>query len=238
MTLDKFVAFDIETDRAAGEAGIMPTCAATMTSRGASKVWHGAAADGARYPRVMPESVAAALVDHLYELDRTGWTVVGLNSLGFDFRVLSKALGDPMMRGKVKALAMGHVDLCFASVCKKGFPVGLSAVAAGLNLKGKMEGMDGLEAIQAWMTGTRKDQDRVLDYVRMDARVTLNVIVGMRRTGVFGWISQKGRYLSWRLPGGVVPDVESCLRMRKPDTSWMTEADRWARATFTRWLEE
>jgi hypothetical protein len=236
---DRFVYFDIETDKPAGEAGISPTCAATLTGRGELRTWHGpAAGDGLPYPRTMPEPVVSKLVRYLYELDRTGWTVVGWNSLRFDFRVLAMTLSDPLERGMAKRLAMGHVDPCFASVCRKGFPVSLAAAAAAQNLQGKLSGIDGMLAIQMWTLGTRDDQETVLDYVRQDVKATMNVVEGMRRTGVFGWVTRAGRYKSWRLPNGTVPDVESCLRMKEVDVSWMSDPTQWSRDKFTAWLEE
>ena len=36
-----------------------------------------------------------------------------------------------------------HLDMMFHFFCKQGYPLGLSAAAAGMGVEGKTEGMDG-----------------------------------------------------------------------------------------------
>ena len=60
----------------------------------------------------------------------------------------------------------------FHFFCKQGYPLGLSAAAAGMGVEGKTEGMDGKLAVQMWEEGERES---VIDYCAQDTRCTLEV---------------------------------------------------------------
>lgn len=235
--MDKMVFFDIETDSKAGTPGIRPTCIGVATSWGLVQAHYERTPGTQPYPRRMTSRMVRGFLDWLAEQARLGATLVGWNSLGFDFKVLACAAESDEHLRLARDLALGHVDPAFALMCHKGYMVGLQACANGMRVDGKMSGMDGLQAIEMWVHGTRADQDKVLDYVKLDAAATLRVVREIEKEGALGWITRKGAYRYWRLPGGEIPDVEMCLLTPEPDVSWMDDPSRWDRANYAGWLE-
>lgn len=168
------------------------------------------------------------LVDRLiFMVDNRGYTLLTHNGVGFDLDILAEESGYHV---KCQSLAVRSVDTCLLVHCIKGFPVGLDAVAKGLGLAGKLEGVSGAKAPELWQQG---EYDTVLQYVAQDVRSTLEVALEIERQKAVRWISKAGR----RNGFGVrrLLTVQECLALPLPDTSWMS--DPMPRSRFTGWME-
>ena len=237
-----YVAFDIETvepapnDYSSYDLGI--TCAATYTNDGSLKIWHGKEQPDGRYADRMDEDDIFALVQELCR----DQIPVSFNGLGFDFRVIHEAVESPSTKKIVRHLAIHHIDMAFNMLCDKGYMIGLAAMAEGLGLPGKTEGMDGLRAIDMWK-GTRAEQSLVLEYVGQDARATAYAYEALVQQGQVYWTTKKGaraRY-PWE-PRFVEKSFDQTTRLQlvveandtpEPDTSWMTSP--LPRSKFIEW---
>lgn len=230
----RYLAFDIETAKEVpGEdfnwrphrpLGI--ACAATLTSDGEPRLWHGAATQGRPAPR-MSQVDARQFVDYLARMSAEGYTILSWNGLGFDFDILAE---ESAARSECEKVALKHVDMMFHIVCELGYPVSLDKAAQGLGVPGKPAGMTGLRAPILW--GQGKFQE-VLDYVAQDVRTTLAVALAAERRKKFEWITRKGTKSALPLSRGWLP-VEKALELPEPDTSWMSSPIR--RAEFMPWI--
>jgi hypothetical protein len=224
--MKNFVAFDLEIARDFSEGrpyGI--SCAATITGDDDLALWHGGIAKpphGEMYPPQMTPDDVGRLIDYLWGLFSSGYKVVTWNGLGFDFDVLAEESGDLLnRRWTCVDMAMNHIDPAFEMLCDKGFMIGLDTAAQGLGVEGKTEGMHGSLAPIMWQR-SREDQDKVLEYVAQDARVTANVYRAILEKRMVPWISQAGRQNYWLLRENEPVIVSKALDRPKPDTSWMT----------------
>jgi hypothetical protein len=162
----------------------------------------------------------------LYQRHTDGYKIVTWNGASFDFDVLGE---EAIYRRLAATVALSHIDMMFHFFCLKGFPVGLDAVARGLGLGGKTEGMDGALAPRLWQAG---EYDKVLDYVARDVRLTLEIAQKVDEQGGFGWTAKSGRWNEVSIPQWLT--VAEALRLTEPDTSWMTEP--WPRSQFVEWM--
>ena len=236
MAVRRYAAFDIETAalsvegqdwRHARPLGI--TCAAiALCDTEMPETYHGGALI-APTPR-MTQSEAAALVDRLIALTAAGYDIVAWNGAGFDFDVLAEESG---RHADCVALATAHIDPMFHVLCAKGFPVGLDAVARGMGIAGKPEGMSGGLAPAMWRDGRIAD---VLTYVAQDARVTLALIQSCEAAGALRWISQRGKLNILPLPHDGFCTVAQAREMPLPDTSWMSGAPMLTREGVLEWM--
>jgi hypothetical protein len=181
----------------------------------------------------MEGSDVRALAIDLMSYACAGFKVVGINSAGFDLRVMAEECRDTDIYRNLRGLALDHYDPCFQMFCQRGFPVGLNALAKGFGLGSKTEGMDGSKAASDWL-GTREDQERVLAYCEQDARLTLDVALNIESASQIRWISKKGKD-NWE-PVERLLTVRECLQLPLPDTSWMDNP--WSREKFAGWLDE
>ena len=229
----RFVGFDIETAKPFPEGedwrehrplGI--TCAAIWQGEERSDVWYSKDEDGKPLAQ-MTKKDASSLVSRLVSLTKMGYTLVTWNGLGFDFDVLAEESGrlDDCVR-----LAHKHVDMMVHLFCVKGYPVSLAAATDYLGVAGKFDGMSGVDAVRLWAEG---DHDKVLKYVRQDARITAMLARAAENVGELGWISRNGRKQELRIPHGWF-NVRKALSLPEPDTSWMT--DPMPRDSFTGWI--
>lgn len=231
------VAFDIETASPADDEhqnyhlGVTCAALAGINERGAffSDAVHSKwmNMDG-RYTEMCPDE-CWGFAQRLAKAMSLGYTVVSWNGLGFDWRVLAEMAGPRHYAGIAK-LALVHTDPAFYMLCKLGYMAGLNAVAHGMGIDGKMEGMDGLQAIAEWRHG---DQQGVLDYVTQDARATLDVYLAILNAGEIRWITKKGKEKALALPGKYVPTAEQCLEYPVPRLGWMKP---WPREDFCGWI--
>lgn len=232
----KYVAFDLEIadDLPEGEVenydlGI--TCAATITETGRVRVWHD------NYAPRMSQERTKQLVDYLWnQYHDNNRFIVTWNGLGFDFRVLEAASGvDPNLRCRI--LAANHIDIAFHMLCEKGFMASLSKTAEGMNIPGKTEGMSGALAPQMWRKD-RASQDKVLEYVEQDARLTAELYERILEFRAMRWIARSGKLALW-YPGiveGRLLTAGEAVELELPDTSWMSEP--WDRNKFYGWVEK
>lgn len=172
----------------------------------------------------MPE--CRSFVDTLRRATGKGFTLVGHNIAGFDLDILAEESG---MIAECAELARHAVDSCYHVHALKGFPVGLEAIAKGLGLAGKTEGVSGANAPELWADG---QYSTVLEYVAQDAKLSLEVALEVERLGYLKWIAKSGRLNRLDIPHWLTVDEAS--RLPLPDTSWMTEP--LPRDRFTAWL--
>ena len=234
-TKQRFVAFDIEIAQPLPE-GVVDwrqhrplgiTCAATVTSQPEDlRLWYGR--DDAEAPADrMAQAEAQELVEYLSRAKREGYQILTWNGLGFDFEVLAE---ESQSLDECRELAGHHVDMMFHAFCHLGYPISLDRAARGMSMAGKPEGMSGLLAPQMWAEGQRQ---QVLDYVRQDARITLDLALASQSRGHLRWIAHSGKRREMPLPSGWL-SVDEARKLPQPDTSWMS--DPMSRDGFTAWL--
>jgi hypothetical protein len=97
----------------------------------------------------------------------------------------------------------------------KGFPVGLAAVGKGLGVK-MVKLMDGAHAPQAWIDGKHQ---QVCEYVKSDARMTVEIASAIARAKKITWVTKRGTTSSVPIPR--LRTVEECIADPMPDQSWM-----------------
>lgn len=110
---------------------------------------------------------------------------------------------------------------------------GLKAVCEGMSVRGKLEGMDGAQAVTKWKEG-RAGQDLVLEYVAQDAIATANVYQVIASVGGVEWITRRGQLSHWRSDDGRILNAIDALALPLPNNSWMT--DPWPRDKFVSWI--
>lgn len=239
--MSKWLTFDIETlkeapDNPEDSYALGVTCAATMRSGDDEpRLWAAGpvGADG-RYPEKMTPEQVCDFAAYLVKCARDGYSVASINGLGFDFRVLAKECQDLVTFDNLRELALAHYDPPFQMLCECGFMVGMKALAIGLRLsEQKSADMDGQKAVEMW-TGSRADQDKVLEYVAQDARTTLTIVKAIESQNVISWLTRRGSIAHHRLLDGLLP-VQICLGLPLPDTSWMD--DPWPRERFMEWTQ-
>lgn len=156
-----------------------------------------------------------------------GFTLLTHNGVGFDLDILAEESG---MHVECADLALRSVDTCLLIHCMKGFPVGLDAIARGMGLSGKAEGMSGALAPQMWAEGKFNE---VLAYVAQDVRSTLQVALEIEKRRGLNWIAKSGKRNSLPIPRLLT--VAEALRLPEPDTSWMDSPI--PRSRFVGWME-
>jgi len=167
------------------------------------------------------------MVNYLWEKMNQGYRITTWNGLNFDFQIVFGQSGNDE---RVKQIAMRHVDMMFHFFCIKGFAVSLDNTARGMGIEGKPNGMDGTLAPGMWKAGQFME---VLDYVRQDAKTTLDLSQKCAQEKEIRWISKRGMLNRCALPGGWMT-VEEALTLPEPDTSWMDRP--WERTRFTKWI--
>lgn len=209
----KYAAFDLEIIRIFPEgatdwwayAPLGISCAAVALSDSDDAiVWSG-------HPELGIEGSRAILAG-LRRLVQDGYTLVGFNSLGFDFRVLASESGDDC-----RDLAMSHVDLYWHLFCLLGYGPGLDRLAKGMGLAGKTAGMDGAKAPILWAEGKRQE---VIDYCVADVCTTLALALRGDRLGGVQWVSKSGKKIMVDFDHWLT--ASEALALPEPDTSWMS----------------
>ena len=229
-----YIAFDIETVKEFPDGddwrehrplGI--ACAAAYSEHLSHKsvTWCSTTPEGIA-DQMTPEDLQI-MVAQLCNISARGFTIVTWNGLGFDFDVLAEESG---MLAKCRELALDHVDMMFQLFTNKGYALGLSTAAAGMDTTGKTEGMDGGQAVQRWADGCREE---VLDYCVQDVRATYELAVKCQEIKVLNWRSRANRPQTLFMPDGWLT-VGQAMRAPLPNTEWMT--DPIPRSNFTAWL--
>lgn len=232
----RFLAFDIETAKlapdgdnlnAARPLGISCWAMAWQDNNGEIHTLTGHGVDD--YGNPSPQMTAMECEDLVSKLRVNalrGFTILTHNGCGFDFDILAEESG---RHEECAELALHHVDMMLHFHCLKGFPVGLNAVAKGLGLEGKTEGMDGSKAPQLWAEGR---YDEVLRYVAQDVRATLEVALTVEQRKDLCWIARSGKPNFVAIPRWLT--VFEALQLPEPDTSWMDSPI--PREQFTEWV--
>lgn len=198
------------------------------------RTWWGGQASGRMGDRMSSDEVAGML-DELGAMVEEGYTIFTWNGLSFDWQVLDGELFDPSLKRKVRELAMGHCDMMFQFFCDKGYMLGLDAVAKGLRLPGKMEGMDGSLAPVLWSADTDQlvqrrlsrfanmDQEQrrrvVIEYLEQDALTTYQIADLAGKLHLWSWTSKSGKPQQYRFRRWLA--ASDALKTPEPDTSWM-----------------
>lgn len=234
----KWLSFDIETAKITEDGnnleaerplGICCWALAWETHLGVEiQTGHGLAANYTPTPR-LGKYECQALVKKLRQLTLyEGYTLLTHNGVGFDLDILAEESG---MHAECVELAMNSVDMMLQFHCTKGFPIGLDAIAKGMGLSGKTEGMSGSLAPVLWANG---ECVKVLEYVGQDVRSTLEVALRVEQIGELRWIAKSGRLNA--VPFSRWMTVREALELPLPNVSWMTDA--WPREKFTSWMAE
>lgn len=234
----KYLAFDIETAKITPDGeeiqdhrplGICCWAVAWIDER-ANAIrdmrGYGTYHDGSYAPK-MTRSQCCLLVARLHRAVQQGFTILAHNGAGFDFDILAEESG---MVDTCTELAMNSVDACLQVHCMRGYPVGLDAIAKGMGLQGKTEGMDGSMAPKMWAEGRF---DEVLNYVSQDVCTTLQVALAIEQHQRLTWVSKTGKLNNLRV--NQLLTVTEALQLPEPNTSWMSEP--MPRSRFTGWME-
>jgi len=208
-----------------------------------ARIYHGAEQPEGRYANQMTPRHCQEMAHHLLSLDALGYIVVSYNGLGFDFDVLAEECQSQSMSQSLRYLTQRHVDIAFAFFAEKGYMPSLANACAGMGIEGKTEGVSGSKAPEMW-AGDIEQQNKVLEYVLQDARITGHLYEKVLERKRLRWITRSGKARSWRpTRWGVTVDgsrrlatVAEALELPEPDTSWMT--DPWPRTKFSAWLED
>jgi hypothetical protein len=235
----KFVSFDIETATITPD-GSNPhdfrplgiCCAATQefvlhdidgqvsATLGAIETWAGPKNPDSLHASQMTVTDVQEMINYLADAADDGYFPLGWNSLAFDFDILAEEAFDLHYGARCAHLAMAHFDPAFQMLCDKGFMVGMQAAALGLGCKGKLDEMHGDLAPKLWAQSV-EDQKTVLAYVSQDVQTTTDIMVNSSIKRRVDWTSKKDKPNTWRY--GKWVNVEEALRIKAPDTSWMSE---------------
>lgn len=245
----KFCSFDIETATVTPD-GSNPhdfrplgiCCAATqlfeigptgVAQTQAIKTWQGPRLSTGLYAAQMNVSDVMEMADYLTDVANDGYFPIGWNSLGFDFDILAEECFSPTYASRMAHMALAHFDPAFQMLCVKGYMAGMQAVAKGLGLPGKLDGMHGDLAPILWAK-TAEDQQTVLSYVSQDVQTTTDITIKISQTKRVKWITKAGKPSEFLLKE-LLP-VDECLNIPAPDTSWMSEPR--TRASCMAWMKK
>lgn len=199
--------------------------AAACDERGEVRHWY--ARDEHGQPRRhIDATLAREMLVYLRDAQQAGAQVCAWNGLSFDLRWLGVAANDLALAAQV---ALELYDPLFQFVGRRGFPIGLAAVAEGLGIADKKL-MSGADAPKEWARGNHQ---RVLDYVAGDCRLTAQVIERIESTRGVCWRTKKGSLSSEPIPA--LRRVREVMRDAPPDQSWMSTPKPWKR--WFAWLE-
>ena len=222
----RFVAFDIEAVECSPPSS--PTqgiaCAATMIVDDGVAIWHGGKRPSRPTLRLSKRD-SIRLVEHLAQLKAAGYTIVTWNGAAFDFRLLAHVSG---MVEECKALARDHIDMMFHVVCDVGFGVSLDAAARGLRFGTKSMRAQTIPAMWA-----RGDRLKVIDYLKNDVSLTMQIAKDCDANRRFVWTTHGGKRRTLKLRSGW-RQVKSAARMKPNNTFWIQP--EWSRDQFIGWL--
>jgi hypothetical protein len=229
----ELISVDIETsnvfDRKPGEdleryAPFHVAVAATATASGEPKVW--VSLDPGGKPRVnMTRETARELLNHLRSLQSQGHRLCAWNGASFDLRWIGFAADD--LRA-AREVALDLYDPMLQFFNRTGFPVGLDAVAQGMDPQLKKL-LKSEEAPRLWSQG---QHDKVIEYVCSDAEITVKLVERIEQTRAVRWVTRRGDVRSERI--GELLRVRQVLAQPEPDQSWMGSPIR--RAKFVAWM--
>ena len=210
-------------------------CAATLTTNNTLRLWHGAEQPDGRLRSRMSPNECIKLARYLLDMQASGYTVLTWNGLDFDLNILAEECQDSEVQENLADLALNHIVVLFAVFSETGSLVSLDKAAKGMGQQGKLEGIQGEDVPKMWAT-SRALQDKVLQYVTQDVRVTLKVYEAIVDQRLLLWETNTGRLKQWKPRNGYVPTVSKALEGPEPDTSWM--ANPTSRVDFCDWIQK
>lgn len=152
-----------------------------------------------------------------------GCTIVTWHGLHSDFSLLAHHL--PHMHSKLVQIADRHVDIAFTMLCHQGFMVGLDRVAQAMVGMKKLG--DSSNIPETWTLGSFADRDGVIQHVKQDARMTLNVFLEACRLRVLQWRDKHGTPHTWMIPmhhsnqgNQYMKTVRQALTLPSPSKLW------------------
>ena len=188
-----------------------------------------------RYEDKLTTDRCIFLAEYLCEADFSGDTIVTVNGLGFDFRVLWAEIEGEFPAAPFVRMVKNHVDLGFAMLCGLGYMGGLVAMGKGMGVGSKTEGMDGVRAVELWKGG-KEAQDNVIVYCSRDAELTAQVYNAVVTRKSLTWITKAGKSRDFDFGMDVSKlAVARALEFSEPDTSWMTSPRK--RVDCLGWLD-
>jgi len=215
----KYIGWDIEiatdipdgTDwRQCRPLGI--TCASAVADD-FTEVWYAGKSENTYSPKMSVVEVQQ-MANFLKEKSAE-YKIVTWNGLSFDFDVMAE---ESQMKTECIELALNHMDIMYQFFCLKGFPVGISAVAEGCGIPGKVEGMHGDIAPLMWRN---MEYERVIEYNIQDSKMALDIANYIETKKYLLWITRKAQTKLCRLDK--LMTVEECKPIVLPDQSWMTK---------------
>ena len=215
----KFVGFDIEIALDIPEGTDWKQCrplgitCASLVSNDFSDAFWGGKKSGEYTPKMSVGEVQEMVM--IMKALSPEYKIVTWNGLSFDFDVLAE---ESQMQKECVELAFNHIDIMFQFFCLKGFPVGISAVAQGCNIPGKVEGMHGDLAPLMWRN---MEYERVIEYNIQDSKMALDIANYIELKKYLLWVTKKGQTKVCRLDS-LLP-VKECASIELPDQSWMTK---------------
>ena len=202
------------------------TCVAAWTEGTAEPVlWWAGQADGTHTPR-MSHIEARSVLQHIAATSLTH-RIVTWNGAGFDLPVLGAEAYDIP---SASAIALNHIDMMLHILALKGCPIGLNAVAKGMDFSGKSDDTQGADAPRLWAEG---HFDQVIQYCAQDARTTLDIALAGEDQELLKWQSLSGHWHNLDMTGGWLP-VQNALLLLLPDTPWIK--DPVTRESPTSWI--
>lgn len=173
------------------------------------------------------------MLKELLVLDELGYILTTCNGASFDFKQLMYSLPD--YHHEIAQLCARHFDPTCVVLCRRGFPVGLDAMASYMVGEGKIHSTtlnDGItkatiEGVQAYDFWKRGEREAVKTYLKGDVMQQLALAQAIRRTNTIKWQSKSGKLVSVRAatekPTSGLMMVEEAIRLPVPNTSWMSE---------------
>lgn len=158
--------------------------------------------------------LALEVLEYLREAQLSGTRIYSWNGLSFDLRWLGHVALDTKLASEV---ALDLFDPMFQFAMRKGFPVGLAAVAEGLGITQKKLMSAGRAPIE-WAAGNHQ---LVLDYIAGDCTLTNQVVSAIDRSSCVRWRTKRGDLKSE--PMHTLRPVSEVMQDALPDQSWMSD---------------
>jgi hypothetical protein len=203
------------------------------------------------------------MVEWLGRSQTNGFKIATTNGAGFDFKVLAH---ESQEHDTCVKLTMNHVDFLYIMLAKKGFPVGLDAMCAGMGVEGKLhkvilKGLSPGDGHPIWEL-IRSDY-----YINTSGEVVFTGMGGAHapafwklgfREPVLAYLTEDVRSqlevaeaiqskgaIHWKTKKGRVNNVwvpvntvSECQSMFLPDTSWMKGGPMMTRESVLAWTQK